>query len=36
MADVKKDPARLKQLEDWMRGYKPHELFDKRGPTQRT
>src|SRR5581483_4292887 len=31
MADVKKDPARLRQLEDWMRGYKPAELFDERG-----
>src|SRR5262245_580557 len=31
MADVKKDPARLKQLEDWMRSYKPEELFDKEG-----
>src|SRR3954466_4628490 len=31
MADVKKDPKRLKQLEDWMRGYKPDELFDKEG-----
>ena len=32
MADVKKDPARLKQLEDWMRSYKPEELFDDGGP----
>src|SRR5438270_83819 len=31
MADVKKDPARLKQLEEWMRGYKPEELFDAEG-----
>src|SRR5215204_5547494 len=31
MADVKKDPKRLKQLEDWMRSYKPDELFDKNG-----
>src|SRR5580700_9308637 len=31
MADVKKDPARLKQLEDWMRSYKPAELFDSQG-----
>jgi len=31
MADVKKDPKRLKQLEDWMRGYKPEELFDEQG-----
>ncbi|MBA4187813.1 MAG: phosphoketolase [Planctomycetaceae bacterium] len=34
MADVKKDPARLKQLEDWMRGYKPQELFDSKGTFQ--
>jgi xylulose-5-phosphate/fructose-6-phosphate phosphoketolase len=31
MADVKKDPGRLKQLEDWMRGYRPQELFDAKG-----
>ncbi|XZE33368.1 phosphoketolase family protein [Pirellulaceae bacterium SH501] len=31
MANVKKDPARLKQLEDWMRSYKPEELFDEKG-----
>ncbi|AMV32451.1 Xylulose-5-phosphate phosphoketolase [Pirellula sp. SH-Sr6A] len=31
MANVKKDPARLKQLEDWMRCYKPEELFDEKG-----
>src|SRR5277367_2147880 len=31
MADVKKDSARLKLLEDWMRGYKPEELFDDQG-----
>jgi xylulose-5-phosphate/fructose-6-phosphate phosphoketolase len=29
--DVKKDPSKLKQLEDWMRSYKPSELFDKDG-----
>ncbi|MCE9562824.1 MAG: phosphoketolase family protein [Planctomycetes bacterium] len=34
MADVKKDPARLKLLEDWMRGYKPQELFDSKGRFQ--
>ena len=32
MADVKKDPERLKQLEDWLRSYKPEELFDDAGP----
>src|SRR5262245_40372385 len=31
MADVKKNPARLKLLEDWLRGYKPEELFDNEG-----
>jgi xylulose-5-phosphate/fructose-6-phosphate phosphoketolase len=31
MADVKKNPVRLRQLEDWMRSYKPEELFDRRG-----
>lgn len=31
MTNVKKDPARLKLLEDWMRGYKPEELFDADG-----
>jgi len=31
MPDVKKDPAKLKQLEDWMRAYKPQELFDAQG-----
>ncbi|HEX3147273.1 MAG TPA: phosphoketolase family protein [Gemmataceae bacterium] len=31
MADVKKDPKRLKQLEDWLKGYTPAELFDDNG-----
>ena len=31
MADVKKNPDRLHELEAWMRGYKPEELFDKAG-----
>lgn len=31
MADVKKDPNRLKLLEDWMRSYRPEELFDSQG-----
>jgi xylulose-5-phosphate/fructose-6-phosphate phosphoketolase len=31
MADVKKNPDRLHQLESWMRGYKPEELFDEHG-----
>ena len=31
MADVKKNPHRLHELEDWMRSYKPEELFDQKG-----
>ena len=31
MADVKKNPERLHELEAWMRGYKPEELFDQKG-----
>lgn len=31
MADVKKNPERLRQLENWMRAYKPEELFDQSG-----
>jgi xylulose-5-phosphate/fructose-6-phosphate phosphoketolase len=31
MADVKKNPERLRELEAWMRGYKPEELFDQNG-----
>ena len=31
MADVKKNPERLHQLESWMRAYKPEELFDQSG-----
>jgi xylulose-5-phosphate/fructose-6-phosphate phosphoketolase len=31
MADVKKNPERLHQLESWMRSYKPEELFDEGG-----
>ena len=31
MADVKKNPQRLHQLENWMRAYKPEELFDRNG-----
>ncbi len=29
--DVKKNPAHLKELEQWMRSYKPEELFDESG-----
>jgi xylulose-5-phosphate/fructose-6-phosphate phosphoketolase len=31
MADVKSNPNRLRELETWMRGYKPEELFDRNG-----
>jgi xylulose-5-phosphate/fructose-6-phosphate phosphoketolase len=31
IADVAKNPAHLKLLEDWMRSYKPEELFDETG-----
>jgi xylulose-5-phosphate/fructose-6-phosphate phosphoketolase len=31
MADVAKNPAHLKVLEDWLRSYRPEELFDAQG-----
>ncbi|HEV8137385.1 MAG TPA: phosphoketolase family protein [Pyrinomonadaceae bacterium] len=31
LAGVKKNPAHLKQLEEWMHSYKPEELFDEQG-----
>ena len=31
LAGVKKNPAHLKMLEEWMRGLKPEELFDENG-----
>jgi xylulose-5-phosphate/fructose-6-phosphate phosphoketolase len=31
LADVKKNPERLRILETWMRSYKPEELFDEHG-----
>jgi len=31
LAGVRESPAHLKLLEDWMRSYRPEELFDKRG-----
>ena len=31
LAGVKKNPAHLKQLEEWMHSYKPEELFDEHG-----
>jgi xylulose-5-phosphate/fructose-6-phosphate phosphoketolase len=30
-ADVRDNPAHLKVLEDWLRSYRPEELFDARG-----
>ena len=30
-ADVRDNPANLKLLEDWMRSYRPEELFDASG-----
>ena len=31
LAGVRENPAHLKQLEDWLRSYRPEELFDKTG-----
>jgi xylulose-5-phosphate/fructose-6-phosphate phosphoketolase len=31
LAGVNENPAHLKQLEEWMRSYKPEELFDANG-----
>ncbi len=31
LAGVRENPAHLKQLEDWLRSYKPEELFDDDG-----
>ena len=31
IADVRNNPAHLAQLEDWLRSYAPHELFDQAG-----
>jgi xylulose-5-phosphate/fructose-6-phosphate phosphoketolase len=31
LSDPSKNPAHLKQLESWMKGYKPQELFDDKG-----
>lgn len=30
-SDVQRDPSQLKLLEDWLRSYQPHELFDDTG-----
>jgi xylulose-5-phosphate/fructose-6-phosphate phosphoketolase len=29
--EIKDNPDHLRQLEEWMRSYKPHELFDDKG-----
>ncbi|MDX3540367.1 phosphoketolase family protein, partial [Streptomyces sp. MB09-01] len=35
LAGVRENPAHLKQLEDWLRSYRPQELFDADGrPTE--
>jgi xylulose-5-phosphate/fructose-6-phosphate phosphoketolase len=31
LAGLQNNPAHLKQLEEWLRGYKPEELFDQTG-----
>jgi xylulose-5-phosphate/fructose-6-phosphate phosphoketolase len=34
VADVRENPAHLKLLEDWLRSYRPEELFDANGAPQ--
>ena len=31
LADVATNPAHLKLLEEWLRSYRPEELFDEKG-----
>ena len=31
VSDVRENPEHLKILEDWLKSYQPHELFDKHG-----
>jgi xylulose-5-phosphate/fructose-6-phosphate phosphoketolase len=31
LAEVRTDPDHLRELEDWLRSYRPDELFDERG-----
>ncbi len=31
ITDPKENPEHLKQLEQWLKSYKPEELFDKKG-----
>jgi xylulose-5-phosphate/fructose-6-phosphate phosphoketolase len=35
LSGMHKNPAHLKQLEDWMRSYRPEELFDENGRLRR-
>ena len=32
IADVRENPEHLALLEEWMRSYRPEELFDEAGP----
>ena len=34
LAEVRTNPAHLAQLEEWMRSYRPDELFDEDGPSR--
>ncbi|NDU85932.1 MAG: phosphoketolase family protein [Ferrovum sp.] len=34
LAEIRHSPAHLQQLEDWMRSYRPEELFDDQGRLQ--
>jgi len=34
LAEVRTNPAHLQMLEDWLRSYRPAELFDERGALQ--
>ena len=31
LADVRENPEHLQQLEEWLRSYRPEELFDEDG-----
>jgi xylulose-5-phosphate/fructose-6-phosphate phosphoketolase len=35
LAEVRTNPAHLRQLEDWMRSYRPEDLFDENGAPRR-
>ncbi len=36
LAELREKPEHLHQLEEWMRSYKPEELFDERAGCART